>query len=167
MTSSVLREYPDGQASFLLKLSLDGVKQEYLLQFQLHRKVMETDPEKEEDPFVDRKNLEDYPYCFNGRDYRGITSLWKKTAEELSKTVYIAADIYGEKTLMVQMAGPTWETGVLAGMLFDGKEIHLVAAQGAGRTRSLIFYEKLLAADTGMKLLFEKLGWPINDIAWN
>ena len=50
--------------------------------------------------------------------------------------------------------------------MFDGKDIHLIIMRGGYRIAHLIFFEKLLTADSRMRPIFEKLGWSTNGIEW-
>jgi len=119
------------------------------------------------------KGLDGYTYSFNGRTYRDVESLRKEPIEDVFKNVQITTDIYGEKVLKTYTEIPTfdsgdreWDSEELEFLFFDGRDIHLVVMRGGYRIARLTFYEKLLAADSRMQPVFEKLGWPIHDIEW-
>ena len=118
-------------------------------------------------------DLEDYEYIYNGRRYRSVETLWAEMLEELSDSVFIGRDAYGEKVLRIRTGIPTfddsdreWDSEEDEYLFFDGKDIHLVVMRGGYRIARLTFYEKLLTADLRLKPIFEKLGWPVNRIAW-
>ena len=117
--------------------------------------------------------MDGYPYCFNGRTYQDVESLWKEPSEDLTENVQIVTDIYGEKVLKTYTQVPTfdsgdreWDSKRLEFLFFDGKDVHLVLLKGGYRIASLIFYENLLSADIRMKPVFEKLGWKMPEIEW-
>ena len=118
-------------------------------------------------------SMDGYTYCFNGRSYKDVESLWQDPAEDIAKDVQIVTDIYGEKVLKTLTRIPTfdsgdreWDSKRLEFLFFDGKEIHLVLMAGGYRIAKLTFYETLLAADVRMKPIFEKLGWKMPEINW-
>lgn len=118
--------------------------------------------------------MDRYTYCFNGRSYRDVDSLWAERVEKIGENVLIGVDKFGEKVLLIYYSIPTfdssdreWNSKAEEYLMFDGQDIHLVSMAGGYRIAQLSFYEKLLSADARMKPIFEKLGWPINDIAWN
>ena len=147
---------------YILKQAPDGSTHKFRLEF-LH--------EYEKTGW--NNSMDGYSYQFNGRTYRDVESLWKEPAEDIAPNVQIVTDIYGEKVLKTYTQVPTfdssdreWDSKRLEFLFFDGKEIHLVLLKGGYRIASLIFYEKLLSADTRMKPIFEKLGWKISNINW-
>ena len=119
------------------------------------------------------RGLDGYQYCFNGRTYQDVESLWQEPVEDLCKNVQITRDIYGERVLKTYTQIPTfdssdreWDSKELEFLFFDGKHIHLVVMRGGYRIARLTFYKQLLSADARMKPVFEKLGWPMDGIAW-
>jgi len=117
--------------------------------------------------------MDGYTYSFHGRTYRDVASLRVAPLEEIFENVYLTADAYGEKVLRTYTQIPTfdsgdreWDSMELEYLFYDGKHIHLVVMRGGYRIAKLTFYEKLLTADTRMKPVFEKLGWPMDDIVW-
>lgn len=117
--------------------------------------------------------MDGYTYSFNGRTYRDVDSLWEAPVEKLAEKVSIGTDKYGEKVLKTYESIPTfdscdreWNSKQMRFLFFDGKEIHLVVMDGGYRIAQLTFYETLLSADAGMKLIFGKLGWPMDGIVW-
>lgn len=117
--------------------------------------------------------MDGYTYTFNGRIYRDVDSLWAERIEKLAENVLIGVDKFGEKVLLIHYSIPTfdscdreWNSKAEEYLMFDGKNIHLVSMAGGYRIAQLTFYEKLLAADARIKPIFEKLGWPMDGIAW-
>ena len=117
--------------------------------------------------------MEGYTYSFNGRTYRDTESLRVAPVEEISENVFLTADAYGEKVLRTYTSIPTfdsgdreWDSMELEYLFFDGKHIHLLVMRGGYRIAALTFYEKLLLAESRMKPVFEKLGWPVDGIIW-
>lgn len=162
------------QVPFDMVLSLDGNAQAYRLEFQSVREVKADEAWLEDgNLFCNPRTLEGYPYSYNGRTYWDIRSLWKETVEELSKTVYIGKDIYGEKVLLAHPTAPAdgfsgarQDLPELTYLMYDGKIIHLVAMWGLGRIAELYFYDHLLSADARLKPILEGLDWPVDGIAW-
>ena len=160
--------------SAVLQLALKYEKPEFRMEFQSCRKVTPEQIELNEEPnILGQKDLRGYGYVYNGRTYRDITTLWVETVEELSKTVYIGKDIHGEKVLISHTIHPSDDlfcrsndTRVLIYLIFDGKTVHMIVMQGVGSITSLTFYNNLLSADTCFQVYFEKLGWPVDGIAW-
>ena len=118
--------------------------------------------------------MDGYTYSLNGRSYRDVDSLWTERIEELTQNVSIGIDKFGEKVLRIHYSIPTfdsgdreWDSMYRLYLMFDGKDVHLITMNGGYRIAQLAFYEKLLTADARMKLIFEKLGWPMDGIAWN
>ena len=118
-------------------------------------------------------DLTGYAYTLNGREYKDVRSFCKEKAEELSEGVYIRKDIYGEKCLSTYTSIPTfdesdrdWDSCVMKFLVFDGKDIHLIVMRGGYMIANLTFYEKLLSADAGLQPIFEKLGWPMEQVEW-
>ena len=114
-----------------------------------------------------------YTYSFNGRTYTDIRELRKPIIEELSENVGIAKDAFGDLVLRRYTEIPTfdsgdreWDSEEIEYLMFDGKEIHLIIMRGGYNIAYLIFFEKLLTADERMKPIFEKLGWPMDNIVW-
>lgn len=117
--------------------------------------------------------MDGYTYCFNGRTYQDVESLWKEPSEDLTENVQIVTDIYGEKVLKTYTQVPTfdsgdreWDSKRLEFLFFDGKNIHLVLLAGGYRIAKLVFYKTLVAADIRMKPVFQKLGWKLPDLKW-
>lgn len=117
--------------------------------------------------------LRGYTYSFNGRDYRDVAFFGRDPVEDVSRNVQITTDIYGEKVLKTYRQIPTfdsgdreWDSEELEILFYDGNHIHLVVMRGGYKIANLTFYEKLLTADARIKPIFEKLGWPVNNIAW-
>ena len=117
--------------------------------------------------------MDGYTYSFNGRSYRDVDSLWTERIEELTQNVSIGEDKFGEKVLRIQHNLPTfdsgdreWDSKHWLNLMFDGKDVHLVTMNGGYRIAQLTFYENLLSADDRMQPIFEKLGWPMNNIEW-
>lgn len=147
---------------YMLKIPVDGQETTLALGFQKRYKK--------------KKNwvgMDGYTYSFNGRTYKDIQELRKPIIEDLSKDVGIAKDAFGEKVLRRYTEIPTfdsgdreWDSEEIEYLMFDGKDIHLIIMRGGYRIAHLIFFEKLLTADVRMKPIFEKLGWPMNNIEW-
>ena len=117
--------------------------------------------------------MDGYTYSFNSRSYRDVDSLWAESIEELTKNISIGMDQFGEKVLRIHYSIPTfdsgdrqWDSKRQLYLMCDGKDIHLVIMNGGYQIARLTFFEKLLTADARMKPLFEKLGWPMNNIVW-
>lgn len=117
--------------------------------------------------------MDGYTYSFNGRTYKDIQAFRTPGIEKLSDNVSIARDTFGDHVLRRYTDIPTfdsgdreWDSEENEYLMFDGKDIHLVIMRGGYRIAHLTFYEKLLFADARMKPIFEKLGWPMNDISW-
>lgn len=117
--------------------------------------------------------IDGYTYSFNGRTYKDIKPFDGQSIERLSGNVSIAKDTYGAMVLRRYTEIPTfdssdreWDSGETEYLIFDGKDIHLIVMRGGYHIAQMIFYEKLLTADARMKPTFEKLGWPMDDIAW-
>ena len=147
---------------YALKIPVDGRETALTLGFQKRYKKVKH--------FV---GMDGYTYSFNGRTYTDIRELRKPIIEELSKSVGIAKDAFGELVLRRYTEIPTfdsgdreWDSEEIEYLMFDGKDIHLVIMRGGYRIAHLIFFEKLLTADARMKPIFEKLGWPMDNIAW-
>lgn len=147
---------------YTLKQAPDGSSHKFLLEFQ-----------KESERSGWNSSMDGYTYCFNGRIYRDVESLWNEPAEDIAKNVQIVTDVYGEKVLKTYTQIPTfdsgdreWDSKRLVFLFFDGRGIHLVLLKGGYRIASLTFYETLLAADIRMKPVFEKLGWNLPEISW-
>jgi len=148
--------------TYVLKQSPDGSFHKFRLEFG-----------KEYEKSGRQGGMDGYTYRFNGRTYRDVESLWKEPAEGIAKNVQIVTDIYGEKVLKTYTQVPTfdsgdrqWDSKRLEFLFFDGREIHLVLLKGGYQIASLVFYETLLAADSRMKPVFEKLGWTLPEIDW-
>ena len=147
---------------YIMNQSLDGSSQGYRLEFWERFKKSKLG-----------SGMDGYTYSFNGRSYHDVNSLWKEQVEELSEDIDIGNDQYGEKVLRTYTQIPTfdsgdreWDSKEMEYLFFDGKDVQLVVMRGGYRIASLTFYTKLLAADTRMKPIFEKLGWPTNSIEW-
>lgn len=117
--------------------------------------------------------MDGYTYSFNSRSYRDVDSLWAESIEELTQNISIGMDQFGEKVLRIHYSIPTfdsgdrqWDSKRQLYLMCDGKDIHLVIMNGGYQIARLTFFEKLLTADARMKPLFEKLGWPMNNIVW-
>ncbi len=119
------------------------------------------------------KGMDGYTYSFNGRSYTDVRAFQTKAIDMLSDNVSIARDTFGDMVLRRRTEIPTfdsgdreWDSTELEFLMFDGKDIHLIVLRGGYRIAHLIFFEKLLTADVRMRPIFEKLGWPQNDIKW-
>jgi len=117
--------------------------------------------------------MEGYTYSFNGRTYEDVKAFTTATVEKLPPNVSIARDTFGEPVLRRYTEIPTfdssdreWDSAEIEYLMFDGKNVNLVVMRGGYRIANLTFYEKLLTADSRMKPVFEKLGWPMDDIVW-
>ena len=150
--------------SYTMKVSPLGGKEKILLEFRHQTRRAD----------FGSKGLDGYTYSYNGRTYRDTESLRVAPMEEISRNVFLTADAYGEKVLRTYTQIPTfdsgdreWDSMELEYLFFDGKHIHLVVMRGGYRIAKLTFYEQLLSADMGLKPLFEKLGWPTDNIRWN
>lgn len=147
---------------YTLKIPVDGCETGLTLGFQKRYKK--------------RKNwvgMDGYTYSFNGRTYKDIQAFRTPGIEKLSENVSIARDTFGDLVLRRYTEIPTfdsgdreWDSEELEYLMFDGKDIHLIIMRGGYRIAHLIFFEKLLTADARMKPIFEKLGWPMDDIVW-
>ena len=147
---------------YTLKLPVDGQETALTLGFQKRYKKSK--------PFV---GMDGYTYSFNGRTYHDIQELRKPIIEELSKNVGIAKDAFGDLVLRRYTEIPTfdsgdreWDSEEIEYLMYDGKEIHLIVMRGGYNIAYLIFFEKLLTADEWMKPLFERVGWPLDNIVW-
>ncbi|MBR3949526.1 MAG: hypothetical protein IKJ84_02510 [Oscillospiraceae bacterium] len=119
------------------------------------------------------KGMDGYTYSFNGRSYTDVRAFQTEAIEMLSDNVSIARDTFGDMVLRRRTEIPTfdsgdreWDSTELEYLMFDGKEIHLIVLRGGYHIAHLIFFEKLLTADVRMKPIFEKLGWPEDNIMW-
>lgn len=119
------------------------------------------------------KGMDGYTYSFNGRSYRDYESLWTEEAETIAPGVFLGRDIYGESVLGTRRNLPTfdssdreWDSRVMEFLFFDGANVHLLVVRGGYKIATLTFYERLLSADSRMKPLFERLGWPLSGIGW-
>ena len=119
------------------------------------------------------KGMDGYTYSFNGRSYTDVRAFQTKAIEMLSDNVSIARDTFGDMVLRRRTEIPTfdsgdreWDSTELEFLMFDGKDIHLIVLRGGYSIAYLTFYEKLLTADARMKPIFEKLGWPKDNITW-
>lgn len=147
---------------YTLKIPVDGQEAALTLGFQKRYKK--------------KKNwvgMDGYTYSFNGRSYTDVRAFTTAAIEKLSENVSIARDTFGEMVLRRYTDIPTfdsgdreWDSEENEYLMFDGKDIHLIIMRGGYRIAHLIFFEKLLTADARMKPIFEKLGWPTNDIKW-
>lgn len=175
-----------------LKPCLDARKQELQGGFQeLARELLRPIPyqmelplEKNDKPFTLEfqskckkshlgEGMDGYTYSFNGRSYRDYESLWVGDAETIAPGVFLGKDSYGGSVLGTRRNIPTfdssdweWDSKVLEFLFFDGANIQLLVVRGGYKIASLTFYETLLSADSRMKPLFEKLGWPLSEIVW-
>lgn len=147
---------------YTLKLPLDG--QETALTLGFHKRYKKRNP---------WEGMDGYTYSFNGRSYTDVRAFQTKAIEYLSDNVSIAEDTFGDMVLRRRTEIPTfdssdreWDSTESEYLMFDGKDIHLIVMCGGYRIAHLIFFEKLLTADARMKPVFEKLGWPIDDISW-
>lgn len=146
---------------YALKIPVDGQETSLTLGFQNRCKKR------------NRGSMDGYTYSFNGRTYKDIQAFTTPAIEKLSENVSIARDAFGDMVLRRHTAIPTfdssdweWDSEEIEYLMFDGRDIHLVIMRGGYRIAHFIFYEKLLTADTRMKPIFEKLGWPVNHIMW-
>lgn len=119
------------------------------------------------------EGMDGYTYSFNGRSYTDVRAFQTKAIENLSEDVSIAKDTFGNMVLRRYTEIPTfdsgdreWDSAEIEFLMFDGRDIHLIVLRGGYRIAHLIFFEKLLTADVRMRPIFEKLGWPQNDIKW-
>lgn len=152
----------DNPLPYTLKIPVDGRETGLTLGFQKRYKK--------------RKNwvgMDGYTYSFNDRTYKDIQTFRTPGIEKLSENVSIARDTFGDLVLRRYTEIPTfdsgdreWDSEELEYLIFDGKDIHLIIMRGGYRIAHLIFFEKLLTADARMRPIFEKLGWPMDDICW-
>lgn len=119
------------------------------------------------------EGMDGYTYSLNGRSYRDYESLWTEEAETIAPGVFIGKDSYGEKVLGTRRNIPTfdfsdreWDSREMEFLFYDGANIHLLVVRGGYKIAKLTFYERLLSADSRMKPLFERLGWPMSGIDW-
>ena len=119
------------------------------------------------------KGMDGYTYSFNGRSYTDVRAFQTKAIENLSEDVSIAKDTYGNMVLRRYTEIPTfdsgdreWDSAEIEFLMFDGRDIHLIVLRGGYHIAHLIFFEKLLTADSRMKPIFKKLGWPVDNITW-
>lgn len=148
---------------YTLKISIDGQETALTLGFQKRYKKKKH-----------FEGMDGYTYTFNGRSYTDVRAFQRKAIENLSEDVSIAKDTFGNMVLRRYTEIPTfdsgdreWDSAEIEYLMFDGKDIHLIVMRGGYRIAQLTFYEKLLTADAQMKPIFEKLGWPVNNITWN
>lgn len=148
---------------YALELPLEGETRELALTFQSER----------EEGHMIGVPLDGCTYSYNGRSYRDVDSLLAEETEELAPNVFLGVDAYGEGVLVTRRWVPTfddadreWDSQVRKYLFFDGANIHLAIMRGGYKIASLTFYETLLSADSRLKPLFEKLGWPTNTIDW-
>lgn len=146
--------------SYTMQVSPTGKKEKIALEFQSTYTKMNFGG-----------GMDGYTYSFNGREYRDVESFCQEPVEELAQNVYISTDIYGEKVLKTYTQIPTfdsgdrvWDSKEMEFLFFDGKNIHLVLMRGGYQIAKLTFYEKLQAADARMKPIFEKMGWPVEEM---
>lgn len=119
------------------------------------------------------KGMDGYTYSFNGRSYRDCESLWAGDAETIAPGVFLGKDSYGGSVLGTRRNLPTfdssdreWNSKVMEFLFFDGANVQLLVVQGGYKIASLTFYETLLSADSRLKPLFQRLGWPLSGIGW-
>ena len=119
------------------------------------------------------KGMDGYTYSFNSRSYTDVRAFQTKAIENLSEDVSIAKDTYGNMVLRRYTEIPTfdsgdreWDSAEIEFLMFDGRDIHLIVLRGGYHIAHLIFFEKLLTADSRMKPIFKKLGWPVDNITW-
>ena len=119
------------------------------------------------------KGMDGYTYSFNGRSYRDYESLWAGDAETIAPGVFLGKDSYGESVLETRRDLPTFDSGdrewnsrVMEFLFFDGANVQLLIVQSGYKIASLTFYETLLSADSRLKPLFQRLGWPLSGIGW-
>lgn len=117
--------------------------------------------------------LEGCTYSYNGRSYRDVDSLLAEETGKLAPDVFLGVDAYGEGVLVTRRWVPTfdsadreWDSQVREYLFFDGTHHHLVVMRGGYHISSLTFYETLLSADSRLKPIFEKLGWPLTHVTW-
>ena len=147
---------------YTLKIPVDGSETGLILGFQKRYKKMKN--------WV---GMDGYTYSFNGRSYTDVRAFQTEAIEMLSDNVSIARDTFGDMVLRRRTEIPTfdsgdreWDSTELEFLVFDGKDIHLIVLRGGYHIAYLIFFEKLLTADSRMKPIFEKLGWPMDGIVW-
>lgn len=120
------------------------------------------------------EGMDGYTYSFNGRSYTDVRAFQTEAIEWLSDNVSIARDAFGDMVLRRRTEIPTfdsgdrdWDGAEIEYLFFDGKDIHLIVLRGGYHIAYLIFFEKLLTADSRMKPIFEKLNWPTESIRWS
>lgn len=147
---------------YTLKIPMDGQETALTLGFQSRY--------KKRNP---RKGMDGYTYSFNGRSYTDVRAFQTEAIENLSEDVSIAKDTFGSMVLRRYTEIPTfdsgdreWDSAEIEFLMFDGRDIHLIVMRGGYSIAHLIFYEKLLTADSRMKPIFKKLRWPVDSITW-
>lgn len=147
---------------YTLKIPIDGQETALTLGFQKRYKKKKH-----------FEGMDGYTYAFNGRSYTDVRAFQTKAIENLSEDVSIAKDTFGNMVLRRYTEIPTfdsgdreWDSAEIEFLMFDGRDIHLIVLRGGYSIAHLTFYEKLLTADARMKPIFEKLGWPVDNITW-
>ena len=147
---------------YTLKIPVDGQETALTLGFQKRYKKKKH-----------FEGMDGYTYSFNGRSYTDVRAFQTKAIEMLSDNVSIARDAFGDMVLRRRTEIPTfdsgdreWDSTELEFLMFDGKDIHLIVLRGGYSIAYWTFYEKLLTADARIKPIFEKLGWPKDNITW-
>ena len=147
---------------YTLKIPVDGQETALTLGFQKRYKKKKH-----------FEGMDGYTYSFNGRSYTDVRAFQTKAIENLSEDVSIAKDTFGNMVLRRYTEIPTfdsgdreWDSAEIEFLMFDGRDIHLIVMRGGYSIAHLTFYEKLLTADARMKPIFEKLGWPVDNITW-
>ena len=159
--SEMAKELEEPQP-YMFKLPLDDRETALSLGFQKRYKKRDA-----------WKGMDGYTYSFNGRSYTDVRAFQTEAIEWLSDNVRIARDTFGDMVLRRRTEIPTfdsgdreWDSAEIEYLFFDGKDIHLIVLRGGYSIAHLIFFEKLLTADARMKPIFEKLGWPKDNITW-
>ena len=153
----------DEPLPYALKIPVDGQENELTLGFQKRYKKKKH-----------FEGMDGYTYSFNGRSYTDVRAFQTEAIEWLSDNASIARDAFGDMVLRRRTEIPTfdsgdrdWDSVEIEYLFFDGKDIHLIVLRGGYHIAYLIFFEKLLTADSRMKPIFEKLNWPTESIRWS
>lgn len=113
-------------------------------------------------------------YTLNGKEYTDIKSFCGPELEKLTDDVSIREDIYKNKVLNCYQSIPIfdsedaeYDSAQDEFLMFDGKDINLVACRHGYRLSSFTVYGCLTQAPTILKPYFVKMGFPVDGIKWD
>ncbi len=124
--------------------------------------------------------LEEVRYTVGSKQYKGSEPVKGTTEEELTDDnryyVSIKENQFGDKIIYEYVSVPTFDSGDRLWdsyrkyvLIYDGKDIDIIAFRGGVKLAKIEVYNKLTFADAFFKPYFEKLNYPqeaLNDIKW-